>query len=183
MSNDGITRIADDIIQVQVPLPYVLNIVNCYLLRGADGWTLVDTGLNTAAARPRWQSALATLDIKPADIKKIVLTHMHPDHYGMAGWWQRQTETPIPLFVPERGTAANANLLPAAQYAALSSVATRLRHGRSRREQPGGRAIQHARPDATPSSAARFLGRRARPCGWARASSLQSMRRGTATAR
>ncbi len=102
MENGGISRIADDIIQVQIPLPYVLNIVNCYLLRGADGWTLIDTGLNTAAARAQWQSAMSTLDIKPSDIEKIVLTHMHPDHYGMAGWWQRQTETPIPLFLPER---------------------------------------------------------------------------------
>ncbi|MCY3779204.1 MAG: MBL fold metallo-hydrolase [Chloroflexi bacterium] len=102
MSNNGITRIADDIVQVQIPLPYVLNIVNCYLLRGAEGWTLVDTGLNTAAARSQWKSALWTLGIKPADIKKIVLTHMHPDHYGMAGWWQRLTESPIPLTIPER---------------------------------------------------------------------------------
>ena len=94
MSDDGITKIADDIIQVQIPLPYVLNIVNCYLLRGAEGWTLVDTGLNTSAARSQWKSALASLGIEPADIEKIVLTHMHPDHFGMAGWWQRQTETP-----------------------------------------------------------------------------------------
>ena len=102
MSDDGISKIADDIIQVQIPLPYVLNIVNCYLLRGGDGWTLVDTGLNTAAARSQWKSALASLGIEPADIEKIVLTHMHPDHFGMAGWWQRQTETPIPLYLPER---------------------------------------------------------------------------------
>ncbi len=102
MSDDGITKITDDIIQVQIPLPYVLNIVNCYLLRGAEGWTLVDTGLNTSAARSQWKSALASLGIEPADIEKIVLTHMHPDHFGMAGWWQRQTETPIPLYIPER---------------------------------------------------------------------------------
>ena len=102
LSDDGITRIADDIIQVQIPLPYVLNIVNCYLLRGAGGWTLVDTGLNTAAARSQWKSALASLGIEPADIEKIVLTHMHPDHFGMAGWWQGQAETPIPLYIPER---------------------------------------------------------------------------------
>ena len=102
MSGNGITKIADDIVQVQIPLPYVLNIVNCYLLRGTEGWTLVDTGLNTAAARSQWKSALASLGIEPADIKEIVLTHMHPDHYGMAGWWQQLTESPIPLIIPER---------------------------------------------------------------------------------
>ena len=102
MNDGGITQIADDIIQVQIPLPYALNIVNCYLLRGSDGWTLVDTGLNTAPARAQWQTALNTLDIAPDDIEKIVLTHMHPDHFGMAGWWQRQATTPMPLYLPER---------------------------------------------------------------------------------
>lgn len=102
MSDSGITQIADDIVQVRIPLPYALNSVNCYLLRGADGWTLIDTGLNTAAARGQWQTALHALDIRPDDIKKIVLTHMHPDHFGMAGWWQRQAKAPAPLFLPER---------------------------------------------------------------------------------
>lgn len=101
MNSTGITIITDDIVQVQIPLPYILNIVNCYLLRGSHGWTLLDTGLNTAAARAQWKRAMNTLGISPADIEKIVLTHMHPDHFGMAGWWQGQTETPIPLYLPE----------------------------------------------------------------------------------
>ena len=101
MTDKGITHITDDIIQVQIPLPYALNIVNCYLLRGDTGWTLLDTGLNTAPARSQWQAAFNQLDISPADIEKIVLTHMHPDHFGMAGWWQRLTEHPMPLFLPE----------------------------------------------------------------------------------
>ena len=102
MSDDGITQVADDIVQVQIPLPFALNIVNCYLLRGVAGWTLIDTGLNTAAARAQWQTALNRLNIAPDDIEKIVLTHMHPDHFGMAGWWQRQSSAPMPLFLPER---------------------------------------------------------------------------------
>lgn len=101
MTNDGITQIAEDIVQVQIPLPYALDIVNCYLLRGEDGWTLVDTGLNTPPARAQWSSALSQLGIAPADIEKIILTHMHPDHFGMAGWWQRLVERPMPLFIPE----------------------------------------------------------------------------------
>ncbi len=102
MSESGITQIADDIVQVQIPLPYALNIVNCYLLRGSAGWTLIDTGLNTTAARAQWTTALNSLNIAPDEIEKIVLTHMHPDHFGMAGWWQRQATAPMPLFLPER---------------------------------------------------------------------------------
>ena len=100
MTQDHITFIADDIVQVQLPLPFALNIVNCYLLRGEGGWTLVDTGINTAAARQQWKAALERLKIKPNDIEKIVLTHLHPDHFGLAGWWQRLVDPPMPLFMP-----------------------------------------------------------------------------------
>ena len=78
MTDKGITHITDDIIQVRIPLPYALNIVNCYLLRGEAGWTLVDTGLNTAPARAQWKTAFHRLDISPADIEKIILTHNAP---------------------------------------------------------------------------------------------------------
>ena len=101
MASSGITSITDDIVQVQIPLPYILNSVNCYLLRGSRGWTLLDTGLNTAAARSQWRSAMNALDMTAADIEKIVLTHMHPDHFGMAGWWQGQADRPAPLYLPE----------------------------------------------------------------------------------
>ena len=106
----GITRITDDILQVQIPLPYALNIVNCYLLRGRDGWTLLDSGLNTAPARLMWQRAMTALDFSPDDIDKIVLTHTHPDHFGMAGWWQRQARQAMPLLIP-RGEVAQMRVL------------------------------------------------------------------------
>lgn len=102
MTEADISHIADDIVQVRIPLPYKLNSVNCYLLRGAGGWTLLDTGLNTAPARAQWQAAMKALDMKPKDIEKIVLTHMHPDHFGLAGWWQRAADRPAPVFLPER---------------------------------------------------------------------------------
>jgi len=102
MSEAGVTHITEDIVQVRIPLPYKLNIVNCYLLRGEGGWTLLDTGLNTAPARAQWHAAMAALRIKPDDIDKIVLTHMHPDHFGLAGWWQQAAETPIPVYLPQR---------------------------------------------------------------------------------
>lgn len=100
MCDKGITKLTGDIIQVQIPLPYALNIVNCYLLRGDAGWTLVDSGLNTPPAQSQWKSALNHLNITPDDIQKIVITHMHPDHFGMAGWWQSLVETPMPVYVP-----------------------------------------------------------------------------------
>jgi glyoxylase-like metal-dependent hydrolase (beta-lactamase superfamily II) len=85
---DFCTQVADDIFQVRLPLPFALNIVNVYLLRDGDGWALIDTGLNTAEARAAWAAVFAHLNIAPRQITRILLTHMHPDHFGMAGWFQ-----------------------------------------------------------------------------------------------
>ncbi len=87
----GVEQIAADIHRLRLPLPFALNHVNCYLFRGRDGWTIVDTGLHTPEAEGYWLAALADLDIGPGDIAQIVLTHVHPDHYGMAGWLQAWT--------------------------------------------------------------------------------------------
>jgi len=61
------------------PLPLGIDHVHCYLLPGADGWTLVDTGLGLPNAAARWTPLLGDLD---APIARIVVTHFHPDHVG-----------------------------------------------------------------------------------------------------
>ncbi|MBV7330281.1 MBL fold metallo-hydrolase [Chloroflexi bacterium TSY] len=87
--------VADHIYQICLPLPFRLNHVNCYLLRDDDGWTVVDTGLHTNENEAAWQASMEQLSIQPWDIRQIVLTHMHPDHFGMAGWFQALTGQPI----------------------------------------------------------------------------------------
>ncbi len=79
-------QITDDIYQLRLPLPFALNHINSYLLRGTHGWTIVDTGINTPDAQQAWRAAFAELDIQPKDIEQVVLTHLHPDHFGLAGW-------------------------------------------------------------------------------------------------
>jgi glyoxylase-like metal-dependent hydrolase (beta-lactamase superfamily II) len=100
LSADGEERdvqVAEGIIQIQLPLPFPLRIVNCYLLRDGDGWTIIDTGINYPAGRAAWQAAFAALGIAPTTIRRIVLTHGHPDHYGMAGWLAEQSGAPVLL--------------------------------------------------------------------------------------
>lgn len=81
-----LSQISDDIYQIRLPLPFALNHVNVYLLHGASGWTIVDCGINWEAGRQAWQYAFDELGFSGADIEQIILTHVHPDHFGLAGW-------------------------------------------------------------------------------------------------
>lgn len=98
--------LADGIYQVQLPLPFALRIVNCYLLDNADGtWTIVDTGLNRLESQEIWLAAFAALGITPKQISQIVLTHIHPDHFGLAGWLQTLSGAPVRLTQREAAAA------------------------------------------------------------------------------
>lgn len=88
-------QVASDVIQVKVPLPFSLKWVNAYFIRGRNGYTLIDPGLRTEEALQVWDDTLKQLMIDFVDIKQIVLTHHHPDHYGLAGWFQERTGAPV----------------------------------------------------------------------------------------
>ena len=100
-TDSPVTLVAPNIYQVRVPLPFRLNHVNCYLLHDnlseGAGWTIVDTGLNWPDAKETWKVALAELSIEADDIHQLVLTHMHPDHFGLAGWFQEWCGKPLYL--------------------------------------------------------------------------------------
>ena len=86
MSEDGRTRVlADGVVQVFLPLPFKPTIVNVYLVRAGETWTLVDTGMHTGDSRRAMEAALAEHGIAPTDVTRIVCTHHHIDHYGTSG--------------------------------------------------------------------------------------------------
>jgi glyoxylase-like metal-dependent hydrolase (beta-lactamase superfamily II) len=91
----AITRLDNGWLQVKVPLPFSLKWVNAYLLPEREGWTLVDPGLRTEEIEAFWISVMQEMSIDWKDIKSIVLTHHHPDHYGMAGWFQERSGAPV----------------------------------------------------------------------------------------
>jgi glyoxylase-like metal-dependent hydrolase (beta-lactamase superfamily II) len=68
-----------------MPLPFSLNHINLWLLRDDDKWAIVDTGVGTSETREIWHKVFqAAMEGKPAS--HIIVTHMHPDHVGCAGF-------------------------------------------------------------------------------------------------
>jgi glyoxylase-like metal-dependent hydrolase (beta-lactamase superfamily II) len=87
--------------QVKVPVPYPLKYVNSYLISGDNGWTVIDPGIHTQDALETWDAVWAGLGGGYRDVERIVLTHHHPDHYGLAGWFQEKSGAPV--FLSEWG--------------------------------------------------------------------------------
>jgi glyoxylase-like metal-dependent hydrolase (beta-lactamase superfamily II) len=79
--------IAPGILWMRLPLPMALDHVNIYALEDPDGWTLVDTGFSSRRTKAIWQRLIdGPLAGKP--IRRLIVTHHHPDHIGLAGWFQ-----------------------------------------------------------------------------------------------
>jgi glyoxylase-like metal-dependent hydrolase (beta-lactamase superfamily II) len=78
-----ITDLGGGVHQVRLPLPWALDHVNCYAVEDEDGWTIFDTGLGTPGTGRRWREALEVLG-RP-HIRRVVVTHYHPDHNGNSG--------------------------------------------------------------------------------------------------
>jgi glyoxylase-like metal-dependent hydrolase (beta-lactamase superfamily II) len=72
----------------RLPLPLAdspLNHVNTYLVRADDGYLLVDCGWDTTDCLRALEGHLRALDVRFGDVRHLVVTHIHPDHYGLAG--------------------------------------------------------------------------------------------------
>ncbi|WP_432759507.1 MBL fold metallo-hydrolase [Defluviimonas salinarum] len=80
-------EVAEGVLWLRLPLPMALDHVNVYALDDGDGWTLVDTGLDTRRTRAAMEAALAG-PLKGKPVHRVVVTHYHPDHVGLAGWFQ-----------------------------------------------------------------------------------------------
>lgn len=82
-------EIAENALWMRLPLPMALDHVNVYALRDDDGWTIIDTGFDTRRSRKVWQ-ALLDGPLAGAPVARVIVTHHHPDHVGLAGWFQRE---------------------------------------------------------------------------------------------
>jgi glyoxylase-like metal-dependent hydrolase (beta-lactamase superfamily II) len=82
-------KVAEGILWLRLPLPGALDHVNAYALDDGASWTIVDTGLSSKRGKAIWQALLSgPLGGKP--VGRLIVTHHHPDHLGLAGWFQAQ---------------------------------------------------------------------------------------------
>ena len=104
-------QIAPGLFWLRMPLPFALNHINLWLLKddfggagGAGGWSVVDCGVATDATRAGWESIFASsLDGLP--IQRVLVTHCHPDHVGLADWLCSRWQAPLWMTTGEYGFA------------------------------------------------------------------------------
>jgi glyoxylase-like metal-dependent hydrolase (beta-lactamase superfamily II) len=102
------SEVAPNIFAIPVPIPYPFKYVNCYLLKPGPGVSggpvLVDCALETSEAKRVLEAALHEHGLGYGDLEHLVVTHHHPDHYGLAGLIEVQGPTVWMLDVElERG--------------------------------------------------------------------------------
>jgi glyoxylase-like metal-dependent hydrolase (beta-lactamase superfamily II) len=87
-------EVAPGILWLRMALPYALDHVNLYLIEDRDGWAVFDTGISDAPSQAVWEQVLAgPLGGKP--ITRLVVSHFHPDHVGLAGWLDHRFDMPL----------------------------------------------------------------------------------------
>ena len=75
-------EVAPGVRWLSMPLPFQLDHINLWLLQDEGGWTIVDSGIGDAPTRALWEKLFSEVD----GVKRVILTHYHPDHAGNAGW-------------------------------------------------------------------------------------------------
>jgi len=74
---------------LRMPLGGALQFINVWAIADGEGWTIVDTGLQTRDTAQAWRMAFKEgLEGKP--VTRVIVTHLHPDHIGLAGWMTRK---------------------------------------------------------------------------------------------
>jgi len=74
----------------RMPLPFKLDHINLWLLEDGDGWTAVDTGIARPEVKDAWER-IFTARLGGRPLRRVIVTHFHPDHVGLAGWLQERS--------------------------------------------------------------------------------------------
>lgn len=119
----GWVELNGGLLWIRLPIPGQLRHINVWLVPARQGWVLVDTGMQTAEIRQAWEALSRRLPLA-RHLAAIVVTHHHPDHYGMAQWLSQRFGAEV--WMSPRATAMAAALL---KYGVLLDPQTESRYG------------------------------------------------------
>lgn len=115
---------------IQMPLPFALDHINLWLLRdnidGRDGWTIVDCGVTRDDVKALWEQVFENV-LNGLPVLRVIVTHVHPDHLGLAHWLCERWDVPLWMSMTDYitgrqwtssdGGSANGGEASAAHYA------------------------------------------------------------------
>ena len=80
-----VIEVAEGVLWARLPLPFRLDHVNIYLVEDGAGFALIDTGIDNQPTRELWDQMLSGF-LKGRPLTRVIASHCHPDHIGLAGW-------------------------------------------------------------------------------------------------
>jgi len=87
-------EVAPGLLWTRLALPFRLDHVNIYFVEDGDGWAIIDAGLGTSATQTAWEK-LAAGPFADSRFTRLIVTHHHPDHIGLAGWLSERFDIPV----------------------------------------------------------------------------------------
>ncbi|MEL6887124.1 MAG: MBL fold metallo-hydrolase, partial [Pseudomonadota bacterium] len=91
---DDAIEVAPGVLWMRLPLPMKLDHVNVYALDDGDSWTVIDTGFSSNMIKRIW-AVLMNGPMGGKPVKRVIVTHHHPDHVGLAGWFQAEFDAEL----------------------------------------------------------------------------------------
>lgn len=82
------------VVWLRMPLPFSLGHINLWLLEEENGWAIVDTGVNVDESKAVWQQTFDGV-LRDKGVSRVLVTHLHPDHVGCAGWLADKLGVPL----------------------------------------------------------------------------------------
>jgi glyoxylase-like metal-dependent hydrolase (beta-lactamase superfamily II) len=142
--------------QLKVPIPnnpigYVLP----YLIETPGGYTIIDPGWNADESVMSLKRQLGELGLSFRDLKRVIVTHIHPDHYGMAGRIRQECGAEVVThereveFIRTRYTNPGPLLNLMGDWLAKHGIPTEERHDLQYSSMPARRFVEATEPDWT----------------------------------
>lgn len=90
----AVTAVAPGVLWLRMPLPFPPDHINLWLLADGDGWTIVDAGLARDEVKALWEQLFAAA-LGGKKVTRVLVTHFHPDHIGLASWLTERWQAPL----------------------------------------------------------------------------------------